>query len=153
MVATPATGDDAAVSGLVDCSFRIAIVLLPLQSRYAMKLSVQTDEDGIVRLRNDGDIRLGDQLGERSSIEDLLGADCYRQKILLDLENTSYIDSAGVGWLVRFHKLCQQSGGVLVLHSLPPAILAILRLLHMERFLRIVDDERAARALAKGETR
>ena len=118
-----------------------------------MKLSVQTDEDGIVRLHNDGEIRLGDQLGERSSIEDLLGPDCYRQKILLDLKNTSYIDSAGVGWLVRFHKLCQQSGGVLVLHSLPPAILAILRLLHMERFLRIVDDERAARALAKGETR
>ncbi len=38
-----------------------------------------------------------------------------------------------------------------MLHSLPPAILAILRLLHMERFLRIVDDERAARALAKGD--
>jgi anti-anti-sigma factor len=115
-----------------------------------MKLSLQTQEDGVVRLRNDGEIRLGDSLRERSSVEDMLGPDCYRRKILLDLKNTSYIDSAGVGWIVKFHKLCQQSGGVLVLHSLPPAILAILRLLHMERFLRIADDEPAAEALAKG---
>ena len=108
-----------------------------------MKLSLQSEEDGIVRLHSEGEIRLGDQLRERSSVEDILGPDCYGRKILLDLKNTSYIDSAGVGWLVRFHKLCQQFGGVLVLHSLPPAIMAILRLLHMERFLHIVDDERA----------
>jgi anti-anti-sigma factor len=118
-----------------------------------MKLSVQTEEDGLVHLHNDGEIRLGDQLRERSSVEDLLGPDCYKRRILLDLENTSYIDSAGVGWLVKFHKLCQQSGGLLVLHSLPPAILAILRLLHMERFLRIVDDEMSAMALARGDVR
>lgn len=116
-----------------------------------MKLSVQAEQDGVVRLRNDGEIRLGDQLRERSSVEEVLGPDCYARKILLDLKNTSYIDSAGVGWIVRFHKLCQQSGGTLVLHSLPPAILAILRLLHMERFLRIAEDERSARVLATGD--
>jgi anti-anti-sigma factor len=118
-----------------------------------MKLSVQTEQDGVVRLRNDGEIRLGDQLRERSSLEDILGPDCYGRKILLDMKNTSYIDSAGVGWIVKFHKLCQQAGGMLVLHSLPPAILAILRLLHMERFLRIAEDERSAQALALGEVR
>ncbi len=116
-----------------------------------MKLSVQTEQDGVVRLRNDGEIRLGDQLRERSSVEEVLGPDCYGRNILLDLKNTSYIDSAGVGWIVRFHKLCQQSGGMLVLHSLPPAIMAILRLLHMERFLRIAEDERSAQALARGD--
>jgi len=115
-----------------------------------MKLSVRTNDDGIVHLHNEGEIRLGDQLRERSSVEEILGPDCYGRKILLDLRNTSYIDSAGVGWLVKFHKLCQQSGGVLVLHSLPPPILAILRLLHMERFLRIVDDELSAQTLASG---
>jgi anti-anti-sigma factor len=118
-----------------------------------MKLSVQTDDDGIVRMTNDGEIRLGDRLQEQSPIQSIVGQDCYKQKILLDLKNTSFIDSAGVGWLVKFHKLCQQSGGILVLHSLPPAIVAILRLLHMDRFLRIVEDEHAALALATAETR
>jgi anti-anti-sigma factor len=122
-----------------------------MQARHAMKLSLQSEEEGILRLQNEGEIRLSDQLRERSSVEDVLGVDCYSRKILLDLRNTSYIDSAGVGWLVKFHKLCQQFGGVLVLHSLPPAIMAILRLLHMERFLYIVDDERAAYSLVKGE--
>jgi len=115
-----------------------------------MKLSVQNEQDGVVRLRNDGEIRLGDQLRERSSVEEILGPDCYGRKILLDMKNTSYIDSAGVGWIVKLHKLCQQSGGMLVLHSLPPAILAILRLLHMERFLRIAEDEHSAQSLAAG---
>lgn len=116
-----------------------------------MKLSVRSDENGVVRLVNEGEIRLSDQLRSGAIVEDLLGPDCYARKVLLDLGHTSYIDSAGVGWLVKLHKQCQQAGGLLVLHSLPPGILAILRLLHMERFLNIVDDEQAASAMAKGE--
>jgi anti-anti-sigma factor len=143
--------DGASVSGGQFRSLLITTILISMQARFDMKLSLRSEEEGILRLQNEGEIRLGDQLRERSSVEDVLGADCYSRKILLDLSNTSYLDSAGVGWLVKFHKLCQQFGGVLVLHSLPPAIMAILRLLHMERFLHIVDDERAARALARGE--
>ena len=147
--------ETASVSGGQFRSLLITIttilILICMQARFAMKLSLQSEEEGILRLQSEGEIRLSDHLRERSSVEDVLGADCYSRKILLDLRGTSYIDSAGVGWLVRFHKLCQQFGGLLVLHSVPPAIMAILRLLHMEQFLHIVDDERAARGLARGE--
>ncbi len=115
-----------------------------------MKLNLQSDEEGIFHLYSEGEIRLSDKLSERSVIEDLLGPDCYSRKILLDLRHTPYIDSAGAGWLFKFHNLCQQSGGILVLHSVPPALMAILRLLHMDRSLHIVEDEAAARALATG---
>ena len=39
-----------------------------------MKLSLQSEEDGIVRLHSEGEIRLGDQLREHSSVEDIIGA-------------------------------------------------------------------------------
>ncbi len=52
---------------------------------------------------------------------------------------------------MNFHKHCQEAGGILVLHSVPPSIMAILKLLHMDRYLNIVEDEFTARALALGE--
>ncbi|QEH38609.1 Putative anti-sigma factor antagonist [Aquisphaera giovannonii] len=116
-----------------------------------MKLTARNVENGIVSLHNTGEIRLGDRPADKGAAEALLGPGCYTRKVLFDLKNTSFIDSAGVGWIVRFHKLCEQSGGMLVLHSPQPAIVAILRLLHMDRFLHIVDDEAAARAMAGAE--
>ena len=77
-------------------------------------------------------------------LESLLGPDCYGRKILLDLQNTPYIDSSGVSWLVNFHKHCHEAGGILVVHSVPSSIMAILKLLHIDRYLNLVEDEQAA---------
>ena len=115
-----------------------------------MKLSLRSDEGDICRIQTEGEIRFSDQSRDPHQVEALLGLDCYRRKILLDLQNTPYIDSSGVSWLVNFHKHCQEAGGILVLHSVPPSIMAILKLLHMDRYLKIVEDEHAARALALG---
>ena len=39
------------------------------------------------------------------------GPDCYRRKILLDLQDTPHIDSSGVSWLVHFHKTAARPAG------------------------------------------
>jgi anti-anti-sigma factor len=78
----------------------------------------------------------------------MLGPQCYRRKILLDLEQTPHIDSSGVSWLVHFHKTSQTAGGMLILYSVPPAVMALLKLLGMQKYLNLVADERAARELA-----
>ena len=116
-----------------------------------MKLSLRSEEAGICRIQTEGEIRFSEQSRDPDQVEVLLGPDCYRRKILLDLQNTPYIDSSGVSWLVNFHKHCQESCGILVLHSVPPSIMAILKLLHMDRYLHIVEDEPAARAVALGD--
>jgi anti-anti-sigma factor len=116
-----------------------------------MKLTLRFDEGKVCQIQTEGDIRLSEQPRDSHQLESLLGSDAYRRKILLDLQRTPYIDSSGVSWLVNFHKHCLDAGGVLVLHSVPPSILAILKLLHMDRYLNIVEDEFTARALALGE--
>jgi anti-anti-sigma factor len=115
-----------------------------------MKLSLRSEEAGVCRMQTEGEIRLGQQPRDPYQVEALLGPDCYRRKILLDLQNTPYIDSSGVSWLVSFHKHCREAGGILVLHSIPPSIMAILKLLHMDRYLNLVEDEQAARIVAQG---
>src|SRR5262249_9775030 len=119
----------------------------------AMKLSLRSEEAGLCRIQTEGEIRLSEQPRDPRQVEELLGSDCYRRKILLDLQHTPYLDSGGVSWLVNFHKHCRQAGGILVLHSIPPSILAILKLLHMDRYLNLVEDEQAARAVALGGSR
>jgi anti-anti-sigma factor len=115
-----------------------------------MKLSLRSEEGGICRIQTEGEIRFGEQTRDPHQVEGLLGPDGYRRKILLDLQNTPYIDSSGVSWLVNFHKHCREAGVSLVLHSVPPSIMAILKLLHMDRYLNIVEDEQAARAVVLG---
>jgi anti-anti-sigma factor len=115
-----------------------------------MKLSLRSEEGGICRLQTEGEIRFSEQPRDPRQVEVLLGPGGYGRKILLDLQNTPYIDSSGVSWLVSFHKHCQEAGGILVLHSVPPPIMAILKLLHMDRYLKVVEDEPAARVLALG---
>jgi anti-anti-sigma factor len=116
-----------------------------------MKLNLRSEEGGICRVQTEGDIRFSEQPRDPHQLEALLGSDCYRRKIALDLQHTPYIDSSGVSWLVNFHKHCREAGGILVLHSVPPSIMAILKLLHMDRYLNIVEDEQTAQALALGE--
>jgi anti-anti-sigma factor len=69
---------------------------------------------------------------------------------LLSLEKTSYIDSTAVGWIIRCHKHCKEAGGKLVLHSISPSVLQLLRLLRMQDLLHIAENDAAARALAVG---
>jgi anti-anti-sigma factor len=116
-----------------------------------MKLNLRSDEGKVCQLQTEGDIRLSEQPRDPHQLETLLGPDAYRRKILLNLQHTPYIDSSGVSWLITFHKHCLDAGGILVLHSVPPSILAILRLLHMDRYLNIVEDELTAQAMALGE--
>ncbi len=116
----------------------------------SMKLSLISEEAGVCRLQTEGEIRLSEQARDPQLLESLLGPDCYGRRILLDLQKTPYIDSSGVSWLVNFHKHCLESGGMLVVHSVPSSIMAILKLLHIDRYLNLVEDEPAARTMALG---
>jgi anti-anti-sigma factor len=53
------------------------------------------------------------------------------------MEKTNYIDSAGVGWLVKAHKRFQEAGGRLEIHSISPMVMQILKLLRMPEVLNI----------------
>ena len=115
-----------------------------------MKLSVVSTTNDLTRIQNEGEITQLDFRAGTDLLEALLGRGCYARKVLLNLERTPYIDSAGVGWLVMSHTRFKEAGGRLVIHSVPPLVNQMLKLLRMPDVLHLAADEPAAEALARG---
>lgn len=69
------------------------------------------EREGVSKLVVSGNITLGvcEQLGE--SVDTLLASG--RDKILLDLSDVDYMDSAGIGELVASHRTVMRFGGAL----------------------------------------
>jgi anti-anti-sigma factor len=108
-------------------------------------------------------LRITSQEGGRSSVEvsgkviqkylsvipeplkNLLGEDCYKGIVLLDLHAIDEIDSSGIGWLLACHKRFRRQGGCLVLHSLTSFASDIMRILKMQLVFNLAENEAAAR--------
>src|SRR5262245_58012678 len=115
-----------------------------------MKLTLLSREGNLARLACEGEITPGSGPGALNPIEEQLGVGCYGYKVLINMEKASYINSAGVGWLVGCHRNFEKAGGRLVLHSIPPMINHVLQLLKMNKFLHCAADEQQAMQLLTG---
>jgi anti-anti-sigma factor len=114
-----------------------------------MKLSLVPSGDDFFKVACSGELTMLDVKGA-DPLEAVLGADAFGRTVLLDLERTTFLDTAAVGWLIGLHKKFQQAGGRLILHSVPPLIDQMFRLLKLPAVLHVAGDEAAARALAGG---
>jgi anti-anti-sigma factor len=113
-----------------------------------MKLTVTSSEGAVVHIACTDDITLYDFRTNDNPLEQALGKDCYTRKVLLSLQQSSYIDSAGIGWLVMCHKRFRDAGGCLILHSIPPMVQHVFNLLGLVDVLNIAADETCAEAWA-----
>jgi anti-anti-sigma factor len=83
--------------------------------------------------------------GPDEPLAEMFGHDVYARPILMGLAGSEYMDSSGVSWLLMCHKRCKQAGGRLVIHSFPPLIAQILKVLRMELVLELAANEADAR--------
>jgi anti-sigma B factor antagonist len=67
-----------------------------------------------------------------------------QKRILLNLKDVKYIDSSGVGDLVRSVTSLRRQGGDVKLLSPSPMVLEVLRITRLDRVLDIKDDELSA---------
>ena len=67
-----------------------------------------------------------------------------QKRILLNLKDVKYIDSSGVGDLVRSVTSLRRQGGDLKLLNPAPMVLEVLRITRLDRMLDIKDDELSA---------
>jgi anti-anti-sigma factor len=116
-----------------------------------MRLTMVGDAQDICRLACEGDFTLEDLQGPSDPLEKILGPNGFGRKVLLNLERATYLDSCGVGRLIHWQHRFAEAGGMLVLHSIPTSILYVLKLLQMERVLKMAADEAAALRLAGGK--
>jgi anti-anti-sigma factor len=113
-----------------------------------MQLTRHCEDGGLTLVRCAGKITQALLPAEKELLIELLGAQTYNRRLLLDLTQTSYIDSSGVSWMLIQHKRFLQAGGKIVFHSAPPLVQQTLDLLRMNLVLNLAADEAAARRLA-----
>jgi anti-sigma B factor antagonist len=112
-----------------------------------MQLTLTSQDDTATCVAVQGDIsqsRFPSHVND--PMEHLLGGDCHRRNVLVDLSEAGFIDSSGVGWLMTSHKRFIAAGGRLILHSMPPTIGQVIQLLRLNTILTIKPDQAAALA-------
>jgi anti-sigma B factor antagonist len=108
----------------------------------ALKINVR-DVDGIGVVGLDGRVVLGDESNAlREQVKKMLAAG--QKKIVLNMDNVTYIDSAGLGALVAAHHSARTQGASLKLSNLGSKFQEILQVTKLLTVFEVYDSEAAA---------
>lgn len=109
-----------------------------------MALKITTREvDGITILNLEGRIVLGEESNAlREQVKSLLAAG--KRKVVLNMGQVTYIDSAGLGTLVAAHHSARTQGATLKLSNLGKKFQEILQVTKLLTVFEVYDSEAAA---------
>lgn len=113
-----------------------------------MRLELLSNDGSVAKVAASGRITQDAFQQEAEPLALQLGDEVYSNRVLVSLQGADYLDSRGVGWLLKCHRRFRKAGGVLVVHSIPTVIMDVLKVLHMDEVLLLAADEQAARSLA-----
>ncbi len=115
-----------------------------------MDLSLRSERtDSVVHVTCSGEVHdPGRHADDPEPLESLIGPDVFAKKVALDLEQTTFMSSSGISWLISCHNAFQEQGGRLVVHSVPPVVKQVFDLLRLGKLLNIAEDAEAAERLA-----
>jgi anti-sigma B factor antagonist len=99
--------------------------------------------DGVTVVELDGRIVLGEESNSlRETVKSLLANN--KRKIVLDMRNVTYIDSAGLGTLVASYQSARNQGATLKLANLGSKFQEILQVTKLITVFDVYDSETAA---------
>jgi len=116
-----------------------------------MQFKTLEDSDSVTHVAVLGRINGVDIAPPADPLRHLLGPNVYQRNVVLHLADAEYIDSMAVAWLVSCNKRFRENGGKMVLHSLHPSVMKILKLLRLDSVLNIAPDATAAHKVVRGE--
>ena len=108
-----------------------------------MKVSTRPS-DGAAIVSISGEVDMSTSPDLRRELQNLTRGSVPR--IVVDLSDVGFMDSSGIGWLLRCHKRFQTNDGRLIIHSAPDNVLRIFRLLHLSDAIETAESEQDARA-------
>lgn len=113
----------------------------------ALKMT-ERDVNGITVVTMDGRIVLGEESNAlRERVKSLLAG--QKSKIVLDMGNVTYIDSAGLGTLVATYHSARQQGATMKLANLGQKFREVLQVTKLLTVFEVHDSEGAAVASFK----
>jgi len=70
----------------------------------------------------------------------LLGPQVFTRRVALDLSDSEFISSAGIGWLLHLHKQFERHGGKLTLRPVSREVDQVLRMMRLESVLNLAES-------------
>ncbi len=105
------------------------------------------EQEGVVVISPQGDLHRETAEGFHALTDELLGTG--RQYFVVDLGRVSFVDSAGLGALVRLYKRVRIGEGDVRIASVPPNVMQILDLTRLTRVFDIYPSPEEAVASIK----
>lgn len=105
-----------------------------------MHVSVESDNGEAVLLLLEGSVSQRD-VALNDPIADALGEDGHARRIAIDMSEVASLDSSGVNWLLVRQKQMRKAGGKLVLHSLSPIAMNVLKVLNLHTVFKLADSQ------------
>ena len=109
-----------------------------------MKLSLRSQENRVAKVQIEGRVSQRDLISDAEPLVEALGDDAFGQTILLDMSEVAALDSSGVNWLLICQRKMRESGGALILHSLSPIAMNVIKVLNLQSVFKLAEDEREA---------
>lgn len=116
-----------------------------------MELSILSEEGGVTHVSVAGKITQEQTAVAADALGDLLGEGAYARKVILNMQDVDFMDSSGVSWLLIAHKRFKEGNGRLVLHSVPPVVSNVLKVLRMHLVFELADGKDEAMLIIRGE--
>jgi len=110
---------------------------------------VSNEDDGVAVLDCADDMNALEMSDDFKELEKLLGDNWASRRVALGFRATEYIDSAAIGWLLSLHKTIGEGGGKLVLHSMNPSVVRVLKMMRIDSVLSLVENQAQAETLLK----
>lgn len=107
-----------------------------------IEFDVQTRDDGIGVVTPQGRLNMVSARRLKEILSELVAAGTTR--IVVDLGETSFLDSSGLGALVGGLKSARQAGGDLRIARVSPAVMTVFELTNLDRVLRARESVEAA---------
>ena len=114
-----------------------------------MEITNLSSVGDVVRLSARGEF-VQSTLPSSDPLSDVLGQTGYDGKVLLSLADVRLFDSMGLGWLLKCNKRFREAGGTLVIHSIPPVVLDMMKVMGLSQVLKLSEDEQSALATIQG---
>ena len=103
------------------------------------ELSFYTAETKTLTLLMAGDITAATVAGCEEFLMDAWNRAESAGRLVLDLKTVSFIDSSGLGFLIKAFKLAKERGGKLSLLNLTPNVLNVIKLANLQNVLEVPD--------------
>jgi anti-sigma B factor antagonist len=98
-----------------------------------------TSESGVSIVRPQGEIDMNNSPSLRDQLLPLAGS--KPSKVIFDLSAVTHLDSSGVGTLVEFKRLLDESGGgQIILAGLQPPVRGVFEITKLDQFFTIVGN-------------